>query len=60
MYDCDLHHDDVDVPAALDRKTQDGSGFEAFAPGANDLELSLPESTFVSFATDGVEKGRGD
>lgn len=32
------NYDDVDVPAALDRDTDDGSGFE--------FEAELPESDF--------------
>lgn len=39
------HHDDVDVPAALERVTDDGFGTDV-----------LPESDFVAYATDGVEK----
>jgi len=39
--------DETDVPAALERVTQDGSGF--------DREDELPQSDFESFATDGVE-----
>ena len=37
-----------DVPAALERETQDGSGLE------ND-ESELPESDFAGYATDDVE-----
>lgn len=40
-------NDEEDVPAALERETQDGSGFES--------EDELPESDFVGFATDDVE-----
>lgn len=39
-------HDETDVPAALERNTDDGPG---------DLD-NLPESDWVSFATEGVEK----
>jgi hypothetical protein len=39
------HHDDEDVPAILLRVTDDGPG---------DIE-DLPESDFISFATDEVE-----
>lgn len=42
-------NDDEDVPAALERETQDGSGLE------NDDESSLPESDFAGYATDDVE-----
>jgi hypothetical protein len=38
-------HDETDVAAALQRKTQDGKGDE-----------EVPESDFQSFATEGVEK----
>ena len=41
-------NDDEDVPAALERETQDGSGLE------ND-ESELPESDFAGYATDDVE-----
>lgn len=41
-------HDDTDVESALQRETEDGSGFES--------EDELPESDFVSFAEDGVEE----
>lgn len=41
--------DAEDVPAALERETQDG-------PGTDDLD-SLPESDFISFAEDDVEQG---
>lgn len=44
------NHDDEDVPAALERKTQDGSGLK------DDNEDDVPESDFHSFATQGVEK----
>lgn len=40
--------DEEDLPQALERKTQDGSGFED--------EKELPEGDFVSFATDEVEE----
>lgn len=40
-------HDDEDVPAALERETQDGSGFED--------ESELPDEDFAGFATDDVE-----
>ena len=40
-------HDEEDVPQALARETQDGSGFES--------EDELPESDFQGFATDDVE-----
>ena len=39
--------DGIDVPAALQRVTQDGAGFEH--------EDELPPETFESFATEGVE-----
>lgn len=42
-------NDDEDVPAALQRETQDGSGLE------NDDESELPESDFAGYATDDVE-----
>jgi len=38
------NHDEIDVAAALARKTQDGKG-----------EQEVPESDFQSFATEGVE-----
>lgn len=38
-------HDEADVAAALQRKTQDGKG-----------DGPVPESDFVSFATEGVEQ----
>jgi len=41
-------HDDTDVEAALQRETQDGSGFES--------EDELPESDFAGYATNEVEK----
>lgn len=41
------HWDDEDVPEALKRETQDGSGFESVD--------ELPESDFDSFAEDDVE-----
>jgi hypothetical protein len=47
MADTQPHYDDEDVPAALARTTQDGSGFKS--------ESELPESDFVSFTTDDVE-----
>lgn len=40
-------HDDDDVPATLERETQDGSGFEE--------EDELPPSDFESFSQDEVE-----
>lgn len=42
------HHDEEDVPAALERGTADGSGFAS--------EDELPDSDFVSFAEEGVEE----
>lgn len=39
------HRDETDVPAALERETQDGRGDEALSP-----------SDFKGFATEGVEK----
>lgn len=41
------HYDDEDVPAALERETEDGSGFES--------EDELPESDFDGFAESDVE-----
>lgn len=41
-------HDDTDVPAALQRETQDGKG-----------DGELPEGDFESFATDGMEHMKG-
>lgn len=42
--DFDVNHDDTDVPAALARDTQDGSGF--------DSEDELPPSDFEEVADD--------
>lgn len=39
-----VHHDETDVPAALERETQDGKGDD-----------EVPPSDFVAFATEGVE-----
>lgn len=39
-----VHYDDTDVPAALERETQDGKGDD-----------QVPEADFQSFATEGVE-----
>lgn len=44
----DQHYDEKDVPAALQRVTSDGSGF--------DSPDELPESDFESFAEDDVEE----
>ena len=41
-------NDEEDVPAALERETHDGPGFES--------EDELPESDFAGFATDDVEE----
>lgn len=41
------HHDDEDVPAALERETSDGPGFES--------EDELPESNFEGYADSDVE-----
>jgi hypothetical protein len=46
------HYDDEDVPAALKRETQDGSGFKT--------EDELPESDFESFAEADVEMTEED
>jgi hypothetical protein len=46
------HHDDEDVPAALERATSDGPGF--------DSKDELPESDFVAFAEDDVEQTEED
>jgi hypothetical protein len=45
------HYDEEDVPAALERVTQDGSGFESVD--------ELPESDFVSFSANDVELVEG-
>ena len=47
MADTNPHFDDEDVKAALERTTQDGSGFQS--------EDELPPSDFVSFHADDVE-----
>lgn len=46
------HYDDEDVKAALERETQDGSGFES--------EDELPESDFEGFAEADVEMSEED
>lgn len=43
------NHDDTDVAAALERKTQDGKGSDEIAP-----------SNFKSFATDNVERDKSN
>lgn len=45
-------NDNEDVPAALLRETQDGSGLE------NNDPASLPESDFNGFASDDVENAK--
>lgn len=42
------NHDEEDVKSALERETNDGSGFES--------EDELPESDFTSFAEGNVEE----
>lgn len=42
-------NDEVDVPAAIERKTEDG-------PGPDFDSEKLPESDFDSYATDDVEE----